>query len=136
MQGTARSGNGLRARTGVVDQGSEAAEMGSGGCGGTGSGLRRRRRHSRVRARTGASNRGAQGTDVVLETVQAGNVGRGEGCERNGMRTRMRMSQPPPLFIKLLGSRRIQDAEQPNFAITAKFLPTPFSIYKINKNLI
>ena len=91
MQGTNRSGSGLRALIGVVDQGSVAAAVGSEGCGGTGSGLRRRWRHRRVRARTGASSRWAQGTDAVLETVQAGNVGRGGGCERNGMRIRMRM---------------------------------------------
>ena len=81
MQGTARSDNRLRARTGVVDQGSAAAAVGSDGCGGTGSGLRRRLRQRRVRARTGASSRGAQGTDAVLETVHAGNVGREGGCE-------------------------------------------------------
>ena len=71
-----------------------------GGGGGIGSGLLWTRRHRRVGARTGASSGGAQGTDIVLETVQAGNVGRGGGYERNGMR----MSQPPPLFIKPLGS--------------------------------
>ena len=81
MQGTARSGSGLRARTGVVDQGSAAAIVGSDGCGGTCSGLRRLWRHRRVRARTGASSRGAQGTDAVMET-HAWNVGRGGGCER------------------------------------------------------
>ena len=48
----------------------------------------------------GASNDKALGTDAVSMTLQAGNVGRGGGCERNGMR----MSQPPPLFIKPLGS--------------------------------
>ena len=100
VQGMARSGSGLRVRIGVVDQGSAAAAVGSDGGGGIGSGLLWTRRHRRVRARTGASSGGAQGTDAVLETVQAGNVGRGGDCERNGMR----MSQPPPLFIKPLGS--------------------------------
>ena len=100
VQGTARSGSGLCARTGVVDQGFAAMTVGSDGSGGTGSGLLWTRRHRRVRARTGASSGGAQCTDVVPKTVQAGNVGCGGGCEWNGMR----MSQPPPLFIKPLGS--------------------------------
>ena len=57
MQGTARSGNGLGARTDVVDQGSEAPEKGPDGGDSSGSGLLRTRRHRRVRARTGASSR-------------------------------------------------------------------------------
>ena len=60
VQGKARSGSGLRARTGVVDQGSAAVEVGSVGGGGTGSGLLCTRRHRKVRARTGASSDGAQ----------------------------------------------------------------------------
>ena len=39
VQGKARSDSGLRARTGVVDQGSAAAAVGSDGGGDTGSGL-------------------------------------------------------------------------------------------------
>ena len=100
VQGTARSGSGLCARTGVLNQSSTAAAVGSDGGDDTGSGLLWTRRHRRVRARTGASSYGAKGTDAMPETVQARNVGRGGGCERNGMR----MSQPPPLFIKPLGS--------------------------------
>ena len=61
---------------------------GSDGRGGTGTGLPWTRRQRRVRARTSASSGGAQGTDAVLETVQAENVGRrggGGGGAVNGM---------------------------------------------------
>ena len=60
VQGTARGGSGLRARTSVVDQGSVAAAVGSVGGGGTGSGLLWTQRHRRVRARMGASSGEAQ----------------------------------------------------------------------------
>ena len=63
MQGNARSGSELLACTGVVDQGSAAAAVGSDGGDGSGSGLVWSLRHSRARARTGVSSRGAQGTD-------------------------------------------------------------------------
>ena len=45
VQGMARSGSGLHACTGVVDEGSAAAAVGSEGGGGTGSGLLWTRRH-------------------------------------------------------------------------------------------
>ena len=45
VQGTARSGSGLCVRTGVVDQGSTAAAVGSDGGDRTGSGLLWTRRH-------------------------------------------------------------------------------------------
>ena len=63
MQGMARSGSGLRAHTGVVDQGSAAAAVGLDSGDDSDSGLVWSRRHSRAMARTGVSNRGAQGTD-------------------------------------------------------------------------
>ena len=74
MQGTARSGSGLRAHR--VDQGSVAAAMGSDG---SGSGLLWGRRHGRVRARYRGAQEWMQGTGGAQGTMMGARalVGRG-----------------------------------------------------------